>query len=83
MKISFFNYSFLNFSIMSRYIISTLIVGILSINSLFAASVDNLMGEANKSYTDGKFDEAAKAYELILKQGYKSDVIYYNLGNAY
>lgn len=68
---------------MFRYILNTLIIGVLTINSLLAANVDALMAEANKSYTGGKFDEAAKAYESLIKQGYKSDVIYYNLGNAY
>jgi tetratricopeptide (TPR) repeat protein len=68
---------------MFRYIFSTLIIGILSINSLLAVNVDNLMVEANKSYTDGKFNDAAIAYESIIKLGYKSDILYYNLGNAY
>lgn len=68
---------------MCRYIINTLIIGVLSINSLAAANVDVLMAEANKSYSDGKFEDAIKAYESIINQGYKSDILYYNLGNAY
>jgi len=68
---------------MYRYILNTLIVGVLSLNNLVAVNVDALMAEANKSYSDGKFEDAVKAYESIVKQGYKSDILYYNLGNAY
>lgn len=68
---------------MFRYILNTLVIGVLSINSLIAVNVDALMVEANKSYSDGKFEDAVKAYESIVKQGYKSDILYYNLGNAY
>jgi len=68
---------------MTRYILNTLIILVLTVSGLFAQSVDNLMADANKSYTDGKFDEAAKAYESILSKGYRSDIIYFNLGNAY
>jgi len=68
---------------MSRFVINTIIVGVLSINNLIAVNVDALMVEANKSYSESKFDEAVKAYESLVKQGYKSDILYYNLGNAY
>jgi tetratricopeptide (TPR) repeat protein len=68
---------------MTRFILNILILGALSINGLFAQSVDVLLAEANKSYTDGKFDEAVKTYELIVSRGYRSDVLYFNLGNAY
>jgi len=73
----------LNLSFMLRHILNTLIIGVLSINSLMAVNVDALMSDANKSYSDGKFDDAVKAYESIVKQGYRSDILYYNLGNAY
>lgn len=55
----------------------------LTTSNLFAQSVDNLMAEANKSYTDGKFEDAINGYESISKKGYKSDILYFNLGNAY
>jgi tetratricopeptide (TPR) repeat protein len=68
---------------MIRYFLNILILGALSINSLFAQSFDVLMAEANKSYSDGKFDEAVKTYESLVSKGYRSDVLYFNLGNAY
>jgi tetratricopeptide (TPR) repeat protein len=37
----------------------------------------------NAFYRDGKFDQAAAAYETILNQGAGSAAIYFNLGNSY
>lgn len=37
----------------------------------------------NAFYRDGKFEQAADAYEAILKQGLASPAIYFNLGNSY
>jgi tetratricopeptide (TPR) repeat protein len=37
---------------------------------------------ANKLYEQGKFREAAAAYESILKAGVASPALYFNLGNA-
>jgi tetratricopeptide (TPR) repeat protein len=38
---------------------------------------------ANGLYGDGKYAEAAAAYEQILAQGIESGAVQYNLGNAY
>jgi tetratricopeptide (TPR) repeat protein len=38
---------------------------------------------ANKLYSEGKFVEAAGAYEKILGAGHVSPALYYNLGNAF
>ncbi len=38
---------------------------------------------ANKLYEQGKFAEAAAAYEKLLPPGSSSPVIYFNLGNAF
>ena len=37
----------------------------------------------NTSYREGRFDQAAAAYETILKQGTASPAIYFNLGNNF
>src|SRR5579864_8879588 len=37
---------------------------------------------ANKLYAEGKFNEAAGAYEKLLQSGRESEAIYFNLGNA-
>ena len=38
--------------------------------------------EADSAYTQGRYQQAVKAYEQLLKQGVSAD-LYYNLGNAY
>ncbi|NPA36255.1 MAG: SH3 domain-containing protein [Chlorobi bacterium] len=47
------------------------------------AQEDQRFIKANQLYTDGKYEEAAQAYEDILKTGVESPELYYNLGNAY
>jgi hypothetical protein len=42
-----------------------------------------LFQKGNELYQKGKYAEAARAYEEILKMGYASPEVYYNLGNAY
>ena len=38
---------------------------------------------ANRLYEEGKFTEAAAAYEQVLNSGQTSAAVYYNLGNAF
>ena len=38
---------------------------------------------ANKLYEEGKFAEAASAYETLAKSGQSSAALYFNLGNAF
>ena len=55
--------------------------------TLFAASFAQTEPDAfdrgNALYRDGKFEEAASSYESILRQGFASPSIYFNLGNSY
>lgn len=64
----------------SRYILFILA-------TLFTTSValaDNVLQEkAEKAYTEKKYKEAIASYEGLLKEGYTSYKLYYNLGNAY
>lgn len=46
-------------------------------------SNEQLAAAAEKAYASGKYDTTAQLYERILKSGYESTVLYYNLGNAY
>ncbi len=46
-------------------------------------SDNNLQTKAEKLYAQKNYKEAAAAYEAILKEGYTSYKLYYNLGNAY
>jgi hypothetical protein len=46
------------------------------------APVD-IFNHGNELYRGGQYQEAAKEYEHILKQGFISAELFYNLGNAY
>jgi len=48
-----------------------------------AESFETAFESANKLYGQGKFAEAASAYEQILKSGRASTAVYFNLGNAF
>jgi tetratricopeptide (TPR) repeat protein len=39
--------------------------------------------EANRFYKDNKYDQAIEAYEKIIRTGFESGELYYNLGNSY
>jgi len=47
-----------------------------------AADVASDFAAANKLYAEGKFAEAASAYDDILKAGAQSPALYFNAGNA-
>jgi tetratricopeptide (TPR) repeat protein len=48
-----------------------------------AANSDAAFEAANKLYEEGRFAEAATAYETLLRSGGVSAPLYFNLGNAY
>lgn len=49
---------------------------------ILAADVTADFAAANKLYAEGKFAEAASAYDAILKTGAQSSALYFNAGNA-
>lgn len=66
-----------------RYIVCvTLFLGVLAPCAVAQTAADEFEG-ANLLYREGKHEDAARAYEAILKQGYVSAPLYFNLGNAY
>src|SRR5580698_1456330 len=63
-----------------RHIYSTItLMGLLGLSAAVAASADDFKA-ANQLYDNGKFAEAAAAYEKIEP---KTAHVYYNLGNAW
>jgi tetratricopeptide (TPR) repeat protein len=44
---------------------------------------DNRWDEAGKAYDEKNYDQAIALYESILKDGYESAPLYFNLGDAY
>lgn len=62
----------------------SLLILILFISSgLFGNEAERLMQKANNLYQENEFEKAAELYIQILNNGYESDELYYNLGNAY
>jgi len=45
--------------------------------------IELIFNKANILYEEKKYSEAIKLYESILKKGYESGYLFYNLGNAY
>jgi tetratricopeptide (TPR) repeat protein len=60
-----------------------LIITLLNFVSLFAGDTKELFDKANKYYQKGDYKKAADQYNSILKEGYESAEVYYNLGNCY
>lgn len=50
---------------------------------LYAAEPSVQLASANKAYQQNDFTGAIQQYEALLKQGYRSAALYYNLGNSY
>ncbi len=48
-----------------------------------AGELDTAFDAANKLYEQGKFADAAAAYEKLLASGVKSGALHFNLGNAW
>jgi tetratricopeptide (TPR) repeat protein len=53
------------------------------LGSAFAADVSAGFDSANKLYEQGKFADAASAYENLIQSGTFSSALYFNLGNAF
>jgi tetratricopeptide (TPR) repeat protein len=55
----------------------------LGLGRAFAADVSAEFDAANKLYEQGKFSEAAAAYEKLIQSGTIAPTLYFNLGNAF
>lgn len=54
-----------------------------SVHTIANTAIDDSLKSANDNYTLGKYEEALNTYKNILKSGYDSEILYYNLGNAH
>jgi tetratricopeptide (TPR) repeat protein len=74
------------FYLKPRYLGSYWILGLwfalVGAGNLFAAEAATDFNAANKLYAEGKFADAAGAYERILQAGAVSPALYFNYGNA-
>jgi tetratricopeptide (TPR) repeat protein len=55
---------------------------LITAGNLFAADITSSFSAANKLYAEGKFADAASAYEKILQTGAQSSALLFNCGNA-
>jgi tetratricopeptide (TPR) repeat protein len=60
----------------------TILIALVFAGNIFAADVVTDFSTANKSYAEGKFADAANAYEKILASGATSPNLLFNYGNA-
>ncbi|MEA1896140.1 MAG: tetratricopeptide repeat protein [Bacteroidota bacterium] len=49
----------------------------------FGGSFEDSLQAGNTFYSQEKFEDAIRAYEYVIEQGYEAPELYYNLGNAY
>ena len=59
-----------------------LLATVIFAGNLFAADVSADFSAANKLYAEGRFAQAASAYEKILQSGEQSPALLFNAGNA-
>ncbi len=59
------------------------IILLLFVNLAVAQEVSVQFEQANQTYRKGDFQKSIEQYESIVKNGYESPSLYYNLGNAY
>jgi tetratricopeptide (TPR) repeat protein len=50
--------------------------------ALPGAEAARLFAAGNEHYAAGRYDEAAAQYRSLLEQGFRSEAVHYNLGNA-
>jgi tetratricopeptide (TPR) repeat protein len=66
-----------------RQLCPTIILAVVFlVGNIFAADVATDFTAANKLYAEGKFADAAKAYESMLQTGAQSPALLFNCGNA-
>ena len=59
------------------------IICALFITTVTIAQSESLFKEANQAYANENYEEAISKYQSILKEGYESTSVYYNLGNSH
>ncbi len=68
-----------------RFFVAVLFASFLAVLPVTACgqTAQQRFEEGNQAYQQGKISEAVDIYESILRNGYVSGPLYYNLGNAY
>jgi len=72
---------------MKKTILSTIVIFLSIVSTLRAEISDDeipsLFRQTNSLYARGEYEEAIKGYQAILKSGWESGPLYYNLANTY
>jgi tetratricopeptide (TPR) repeat protein len=55
----------------------------MTLNSSEASGFQAIIDRANKAYSEGLYANSIDLYKEVLKNGYESSELYYNIGNAY
>ncbi|MBA4311479.1 MAG: hypothetical protein C0417_02505 [Chlorobiaceae bacterium] len=50
---------------------------------VFAQEASRQFEQANQLYRNGEYEKASQLYQQVIKNGFESAKLYYNLGNAY
>ena len=66
-----------------RSMMIALLIVAAAIGAQAADNASQVFGSANALYLQGRYADAASAYESILAGGYENGELYFNLGNAY
>lgn len=67
---------------MKKFIVNVLLIFFIGC-VLFAQDIESLMQSGNENFQNKRFENAIENYQSILKQGFISPELYYNLGNSY
>ncbi len=60
-----------------------IIYAFLFVLTAFVVKSNDLLTKAEKAYDNRQYKNAIASYEQLIKEGYNSDKLFYNLGNAY
>ncbi|MCF8335989.1 MAG: tetratricopeptide repeat protein [Bacteroidales bacterium] len=63
--------------------INILVLLLMGVIAVYSQSKQDLVDTANAAYKNSNYSKAIQYYDSIVKQGYVSAKLYYNLGNAY
>ena len=66
----------------SAYIVTLLLLMPFAASAMEDSYVDSLWNEANKAYTEGRWEDAAAGYDMISGMGLESAALYCNKGDA-
>lgn len=68
---------------MSRALVHIVVITVVAAGLVYAQAPEEIFAKGNELYRAGRFNDAVKEYESIVRQGYVSPSLLFNLGNAH